>query len=224
MFNGRFRIRTLTLLLGLLFGIMIAAHTAYADNNLNRSAKFMQRYCLHVNGKLKGLNELVTKVNALIDVIENIKAALSKVGVEVKVPQMCTPDVMFGVDLSIPGLESIGRCFAGLNFSIQLPNFNDMAACLLAEIPKIDVVLPSIDTDAMLACLANLDNTLDIKGLAAQLAAIMSALVGILDSLQHLKLTLTAKLDANLFVALKALGRMCSQAGMRPAKAGAPFR
>jgi len=128
----------------------------------------------------------------------------------------------------VPGLDALAACFQGLNFGIQLPNFDGLAKCITDLAPSVDVSLPNIDPNAMLACFTNVDFSIDIHALTSNLAGLIRAVMDIIASLKNLKLKVLVKFDPSFFAALRALANMCRRAGPRgrpinPARVGTPF-
>ena len=183
--------------------------------NPRTSDAFMRKACVGVIADLNGLEALLAALNDLIIQLQNIAGGLANANLIITPPRLCLPDLDFGATVNIPNLDNLTSCLGSFSVKVSTPDFSGVGSCLANFLPSLDLKIPNFDPNQTLACLGNLNATLDLPNLRALLNAIAHNVGAIIAALQGNLASLNAKLDPNFFLQLKALAQMCSRAGFR---------
>ena len=206
-------IRSVLVALAIIVATVGVTESAHADRGRVDSAKFMRKYCLGVNVKIRGLAKLLASLADLAASIKSLANSTLSVSGGFTPPALCLPGMDFGANVSVPGLDSLAACLGNFTVQVQTPDMSGVASCVSGLLQGgLQINLPNFDPNQMLSCL-NAEVNIDYSGLANSLLAIARALANIVSALDTLINRFNAQFDSRFFANIRALATLCRQAG-----------
>lgn len=214
----KFKSMKITIVAVAFFAAMfIVTENSQAQRYAN-SDQFMRNYCVNISAKIRGLQGLINGIKSLLTSLRGLNGELASVNVSITPPTACLPNVGIDGGVKLPGLDDLAKCMGNFKVDVQVPDLSNVQSCISGLLSNVNFTANlNFNPQDMLKCLGGLDATIDLSGIAGIISGMAKALAQILSSLESMVATFDAKFDANFFAQIKALAKLCRQAGFRGA-------